>query len=207
MTAGGIVLCGGHSTRMGRPKAWLPIAGEPMLARIVRILAQVVAPVVVVAAEGQDLPALPDSIRVVRDARPDRGPLEGIAAGLDALGTDAAYLSGCDTPLLLPSFVECVLKSLGDYDAAVPRVGGRPHPLASAVRVEAARREIRRQLATYILAVRNVFDRLNTRWLDAEDLRAGDSAIVSLCNANTPEELADLDLIISAMSASARAGP
>ena len=27
---GGIVLCGGQSTRMGRPKAWLPFAGELM---------------------------------------------------------------------------------------------------------------------------------------------------------------------------------
>jgi molybdenum cofactor guanylyltransferase len=192
---------------MGRPKAWLPIAGEPMLARVVRTLGVIVSPVVVVAADGQDLPALPESVIVVRDARPDRGPLEGIAAGLDALDSEVAYLAACDTPLLLPSFVEFVVKSLGEFEAAVPRVGGRPHPLAAALRVDPARREIRRQLATHILAIRNVFDRLNTRWLDANDLRAADSALVSLCNANTPEEMADLDAIISSASRSNRECP
>ena len=28
LKVGGIVLCGGQSKRMGRPKAWLPFAGE-----------------------------------------------------------------------------------------------------------------------------------------------------------------------------------
>ena len=55
----GIVLCGGQSKRMGKPKAWLPFGGELMLPRVVRILRTVVAPVVVVAAPDQDLPPLP----------------------------------------------------------------------------------------------------------------------------------------------------
>ena len=50
MTVGGIVLCGGQSKRMGRPKAWLPFAGELMLPRVVRLLRTSVEPVVVVAA-------------------------------------------------------------------------------------------------------------------------------------------------------------
>ena len=33
MNVAGIVLCGGRSSRMGRPKAWLPFAGELMLPR------------------------------------------------------------------------------------------------------------------------------------------------------------------------------
>jgi molybdenum cofactor guanylyltransferase len=64
---GGIVLCGGESRRMGRPKAWLPFAGELMLPRVVRLLGEVVAPVVVVAAPGQDVPPLPAGVEVVRD--------------------------------------------------------------------------------------------------------------------------------------------
>ena len=46
----GVVLCGGQSSRMGRPKAWLPITGELMLPRVVRLVSEVVSPVVVVAA-------------------------------------------------------------------------------------------------------------------------------------------------------------
>src|SRR4051812_49738323 len=82
---GGIILCGGRSRRMGRPKAWLPFAGEPMLARVVRLLGEVVHPLVVVAAPGQDLPPLPPDVLAARDPEEGRGPLQGLAAGLEAL--------------------------------------------------------------------------------------------------------------------------
>src|SRR5262245_3646442 len=49
LAVGGIILCGGQSKRMGRPKAWLPFAGETMLPRVVRLLGEVVQPIVVVA--------------------------------------------------------------------------------------------------------------------------------------------------------------
>ena len=85
MTAGGIVLCGGKSTRMGVSKATLPFGPETMLQRVVRLLGTVVSPVVVVAAREQSLPELPDDITVARDEREQRGPLEGLRAGLTAL--------------------------------------------------------------------------------------------------------------------------
>src|SRR5690349_12623666 len=97
-TVGGIVLCGGQSKRMGRPKAWLPFAGELMLPRVVRLLGEAVSPVVVVAAPDQDVPPLPPEVAVVRDEEKGRGPLQGLAAGLNALRgrVEAAYLSSCD---------------------------------------------------------------------------------------------------------------
>src|SRR5437764_5768651 len=93
----GIVLCGGQSSRMGRPKAWLPFVGETMLGREVRLLGTVVSPVVVVAAPDQEVPPLPSGVLVVRDPQRGRGPLQGLAAGLEALTglAGAAYLSSC----------------------------------------------------------------------------------------------------------------
>src|SRR5437588_2934689 len=85
LRVGGIVLCGGQSKRMGRPKAWLPFAGELMLPRVVRLLNEVVSPIIVVAAPEQDVPPLPEGINIVRDEESGRGPLEGLAAGLTAL--------------------------------------------------------------------------------------------------------------------------
>ena len=107
MRVGGIVLCGGRSSRMGRPKAWLPFGDEVMLQRVVRIVRAVVEPVVVVAAPGQDVPELPPEVEIVRDEIEGKGPLGGLAAGLAALEgqADAAYLSSCDVPFLMPEFV------------------------------------------------------------------------------------------------------
>ena len=105
MTAGGIVLCGGKSTRMGVAKATLPFGPETMLQRVVRLLGTIVSPIVAVAARDQELPALPADVIVTRDEREARGPLEGLRAGLKALpaSVDAAYVTSCDVPLLVPA--------------------------------------------------------------------------------------------------------
>src|SRR6476660_3315417 len=105
--AAGIVLCGGRSSRMGRPKAWLPFGDEVLLQRVVRILSEVVSPIVVVAAKEQELPTLPADILVARDEQEAFGPLAGLAAGMAALRgkVAAAYASSCDVPLLKPEFV------------------------------------------------------------------------------------------------------
>src|SRR5262245_54832974 len=103
---GGVVLCGGQSQRMGRPKAWLPFGDETLLARVVRRVREVASPVVVVAAPDQDVPALARDVAIVRDPIAGLGPLQGIAAGLDALGdrVRAAFVSSTDVPFLEPAF-------------------------------------------------------------------------------------------------------
>src|SRR5262245_6119048 len=116
LRTGGIVLCGGQSKRMGRPKAWLPFAGETMLPRVVRLLGEAVNPLVVVAAPEQELPPLPREVAVVRDEEKGRGPLQGLAAGLAGLRgrwAEAAYLSSCDVPFLRPAFVRRLIDLLG----------------------------------------------------------------------------------------------
>src|SRR4030095_9801270 len=88
MKTGAVVLCGGKSTRMGSSKALLPFGPETMLQRVVRLLADVVSPIVVVAAVDQPLPMLPPEVIITRDELEGRGPLEGLRAGVKALPTD-----------------------------------------------------------------------------------------------------------------------
>jgi molybdopterin-guanine dinucleotide biosynthesis protein A len=122
---------------MGRPKAWLPFGGELMLPRVVRILREVVDPVVVVAAPGQDVPPLPSEVEVVRDEVEGKGPLAGLAAGLAALSgkADAAYLSSCDVPFLRPAFARRVVELLEEplprplHEAGRGELAGPPSPL------------------------------------------------------------------------------
>src|SRR5580692_2326142 len=130
----GIVLCGGRSARMGAPKAWLAFGGETMLARVVRRVAEAAAPVVVVAAPGQDVPPLPGDVTIVRDAALGRGPLQGIAAGLAAIAPHAAsaFVSSTDAPFLHPALIRRLVALRGEgYDVVVPRAGGHHHPLAA----------------------------------------------------------------------------
>lgn len=187
--AAGIVLCGGRSSRMGQPKAWLPFGNEVLLQRVVRILAEVVNPIVIVAAPGQDLPLLPESIQIVRDEREYLGPLNGLAEGLAALDglAETAYLSSCDVPFLRPAFVGRVVESLGDSSICMPEVGGYKHPLAAAYRIGVVP-VVRRLLAENRLRPAYLADLVPTRVLREGDLVDVDPDLSSLRNLNTPEE-------------------
>ncbi|HYT94693.1 MAG TPA: molybdenum cofactor guanylyltransferase [Gemmataceae bacterium] len=189
VSVGGIVLCGGQSTRMGQPKAWLPFAGELMLPRVVRLLRQVVEPVVVVAAPGQDVPPLPSEVAVVRDEQQGRGPLQGLAAGLHALAgrAEAAYLSSCDVPLLRPAFVRRLCALLDEYAICVPKVGGYHHPLAAVYRLEVVT-AVERLLAADRLRPFFLFEAVPTRLVEASELADVDPSLESLRNLNTPED-------------------
>jgi molybdopterin-guanine dinucleotide biosynthesis protein A len=193
-----VVLAGGRSTRMGTPKAALDWHGSTLVRRAAAIVARAVdGPVVVVRAPGQELPALPAWVEVADDARDGRGPLEGIAAGLAAIGSRAqvAYVSGVDAPLLHPAFVRRVLALLGpDADVALPRAHGFAQPLAAAYRTTVATplRALLREdgkLGTGALLRRCRVTELDEAVLLADpDVAAFDPALDSLLNLNDPGE-------------------
>lgn len=195
-----VVLCGGKSSRMGRPKAWLPFDGEALLTRVTRLLSDCCAPLVVVAAPGQDLPPLGGSAEVVRDEIEGRGPLQGMSAGFAALEgrAEATFVTTTDAPFLEPALVRRLfaLRELhpgGPYDVVIPKADGHHQPLC----------------AVYAVALRHVVDDLLAQdrrrpfflleraktltaeaplLLDDEPLRAADPTLRSLRNLNTPED-------------------
>jgi molybdopterin-guanine dinucleotide biosynthesis protein A len=174
---------------MGRPKAWLPFAGEIMLPRVVRLLREAVSPIVVVAAPEQDLPTLPDDVTIARDEEKGRGPLQGLAVGLGALQgrVDAAYASSCDVPFLRPAFVRCIIESLGDKQVCVPRVGDFHHPLAAVYRLDVLP-VVQRLLQENRLRPVFLFDAVPTRVVEAGELIDIDPTFETLRNLNTPED-------------------
>ena len=188
--AGGIVLAGGKSTRMGTSKALLPFGPETMLQRVVRLLGEIVAPIVVVAAADQALPELPAGVIVTRDEREGRGPLEGLRAGLRALPAhaDAAYVTSCDVPLLVSGFVRQMLELARGYDIAVMEIDGFPHPL-SAVYRRAVLPNVEALLEQDRLRPVFLFDAVNTRRVQPEEMTA-DPDLRTLRNLNTQEEYA-----------------
>jgi molybdopterin-guanine dinucleotide biosynthesis protein A len=187
--AAGIVLCGGKSSRMGTPKAMLPFGPETMLQRVVRLLGTVAAPIAVVAASGQELPDLSASVIVTRDEREERGPLEGLRAGLKALPptSEAAYVTSCDVPLLAPAFAARMIELLGDHDIAVMEIDGFAHPLSAVYRTTTLPR-IESLLAEDRLRPVFLFDAVRTRRVTREEMIEVDPELRTLRNLNTRED-------------------
>lgn len=143
MRLGALILAGGRSVRMGRPKEWLPFGGETLLGRIGRTLLEVAAPVLVLARDHeQELPPLPAAVGKLVDQRRDAGPLAGLTQGLDHLATvhgfaagDAVLLTACDLPFLDAGFVRGLTTHLAGHDVVLPIRDGQEEPLAAIYRL------------------------------------------------------------------------
>jgi molybdenum cofactor cytidylyltransferase len=133
----GLVLAAGASTRMGRQKLLLPVAGEPLVRRAVRsVLAGGLDRVVVVlgrdaGAVGEALRDLP--VRTVLNPAFAAGQSTSLRAGLDAVGpVEAVVVALGDQPLPDPGVVRRLAEAFrrGAGSIVVPAYrDGRGHPV------------------------------------------------------------------------------
>lgn len=181
---------------MGRPKEWLPIGDEVLLQRMVRLVATRASFVIVAAAEGQDLPALPSQVERVFDREPDRGPLQGIAGGMQRLAGRVQWAFACatDTPLLRPQWIDRLLDATSDdVDLILPHLEGRDQPLAALYRPEVAAVAATQLLASGQTRLSLIRTSLRTRTIHAEILSEVDPDFMTLRNVNT---LADYEALM-----------
>jgi molybdopterin-guanine dinucleotide biosynthesis protein A len=195
--AAAIILAGGRSSRMGSPKAALEWHGSTLLRRVTGVLARVVdGPIIVVRAPGQDLPDVAERTELISDAREGQGPMQGIAAGLAAIGDRApvAYVSSTDVPLLHPAFVRRVIDGFDSaIDVVLPEVGGYRQPLAAAYRGDLLA-TVEELIAAERMRPAFLFERCRVRRLDDEmmlkdrSLARLDPELASVSNLNEPAD-------------------
>lgn len=132
-----VVLAAGRSSRMGRPKATLPIGSETFLSRIVRTLHEAgVDEVVVVLGHEADriraeLAPLALPARIVVNAAYDEGQLSSLHAALEVIdrpGVRAMLMTPVDVPLFSASTARAVVERYRATQAVVVRpVSGERH--------------------------------------------------------------------------------
>ena len=143
----GLVLAAGASSRMGRPKALLPIGDDTFVSRVCRTLADAGIDDLVVVA-GPEHEAVASAVgraglvaRVVENTRRQEGQLSSVLAGLavaDRPGVDAVLVHLVDAPLVQTGTVRAVLEAFRRTRAPIvrPAVGPRHgHPVLFARRV------------------------------------------------------------------------
>jgi molybdopterin-guanine dinucleotide biosynthesis protein A len=182
-----IVLAGGKSSRMGEPKALLPFDGEPLIRHIVGMLRQHFDEVLVVAASGQALPAMP--ARVVYDGVAHQGPVGGIYYGLQAAEGNVCFVTSCDSAFLNPNLIAYLLAAARGYDVVVPHWDGRFQPLHAVYR-KGVLPFLDGQLARGELRPVSLFERVRTRRVDEHEIRLHDPEGLCFFNMNTPEDYA-----------------
>ncbi len=183
-----IVLAGGRSSRMGRPKALLPFGGEPLISHIVTTLGALFGDVVVVASPGQDLPATP--VTLVHDDVAFQGPVGGICYGLRAARGEICFVTSCDSAFLNTSLIAHLVSRMPEHDVVVPHWEGRLQPLHAVYR-RTVLPLLEDQLARGELRPVHLFGRVRTLRIDEDEVRRFDPEGASFFNLNTPEDYAE----------------
>jgi molybdenum cofactor guanylyltransferase len=131
------VLAGGKSSRMGRDKALLEIAGETLIERTVKLAAPVTSTVRMVGGA-----KLFESFafEVIEDGWPGAGPLGGIATALRATETEWNLILACDLPYLTAEWLAYLAARAQNSgaDAIVPLSERGPEPLCAVYRKRCA---------------------------------------------------------------------
>jgi molybdopterin-guanine dinucleotide biosynthesis protein A len=181
----GLILAGGLSRRMGRNKAFLSIGGVPMIRREIDALLGVCRRVVIVAKDPDTFRSL--GVPVVADHDSHRAALVGLCAGLRAVTTPYAFAASCDLPFLSAGAVAWLASQAPGFDAVVPRIGGRWHPLHAVYAAQAAAVfDDQRAAGRWRLA--EAIERMRVRAVAGADLDAIDPGMRTLRNVNTPAE-------------------
>ncbi|KUI19397.1 molybdopterin-guanine dinucleotide biosynthesis protein A [Mycobacterium sp. GA-1285] len=169
---------------MGRDKATLPYEGTTLVERMVSKLAPRCAPIFVIAAPGQALPAL--DAEVLRDEVRGVGPLLATGRGLRAAaeaGSELAFVCAVDMPLLTVDLIDALAGPavrLG-ADVVLPW-DGRDHYLAGIYRTALAGR-VAELVAAGERSMRALVHRVDTQRIVMPEQRA-------LTNINTAADLA-----------------
>lgn len=195
-----LILAGGRSSRMGQDKAWLKLAGAPLVEHVARRLLPLAAEIIFSAndprAFEQLISRLPVPARVATDQYPGAGPLAGLHAGLRAAGNDLVLAVATDMPFINRRLVEAMVTACRTADAAIPLVTApgfdapQPEPLHALYRksclpaIEAALNAGRRRAVGFLEDVKVCY-------LTEGELRQVDPELKSFRNVNTPREWAD----------------
>jgi len=184
-----LVLAGGDSRRMGRPKAWIEVGDTVLLRYVVERLAPAFSEVVVAFGEPEQMEQLVP-YRVVFDRKRDAGPLAGLEAGLIAARHDVLFAVACDKPYVTPTTAQLAVAAARNSDAAIARHDGLFEPVCGAYR-KTALPAIVGALDAGNYTAHDVAQSLDVTWLEGLDPAEFESL-------NTP---ADLERFHAAFSA------
>lgn len=188
----GIVLAGGKSSRMGRDKALLDIAGVPLL-RLVCDRAIAICDLVYVVTPWQERyqHLLPEQCQFVDElsiADEANAPIIGFAQGLSRVQTDWVLLLACDLPRLQVEVLQQWAKQLDKVSnsaiALLPRQAKGWEPLCGFYR-----RDCLTALTDFVSGGGRSFQ----RWLEQHAVQEVSVAPQMLFNCNTPTDLAVLE--------------
>jgi molybdopterin-guanine dinucleotide biosynthesis protein A len=181
----GVILAGGKSSRMGQNKALMSLGGHRLIDRVVHVLRDVFADLLLVT----NSPAIYADLDVpkVSDVFPEKGSLGGIYSAVVHAPAPYCFVVACDMPFLQPSVIRYLVAQMVDNDVVIPEVHGEMQPL-HAIYSKACLAPMRQRLDANRLKIVGFLSDVRVRIVSTGEMLALDPQLYTFQNLNTPEE-------------------
>ncbi len=192
----GVLLAGGKSKRMLTEKGLIPLKGKPLILWVMDELSKVVDEILVSVSSSPStelLNLLGPSVIIIKDERPEMGPIEGLySAFLQARGEYVA-VAPCDSPFIKREIYDFLFLKAKQKDGAVPVEGTYYEPLHAVY----CRKPFLNSLARVISEGKSkpidAYRYLKLDYINKSEIMALDPALMSFTNINTNYDMKQLN--------------
>lgn len=202
MDVDAFIVIGGRSSRLGRDKAFVEIAGEPLAVRVARTVRDGVVPtrLVFIAASreqfsGDHLSVLGES--VIFDRKPGYNAWSGLHASLTSAQSEWIFITACDYPMISRELLKLMAAHVTDeFNAVVPKqIDGRLQPLCAFYRVSPMLSLVDTALASggQLPPLMSIFENTKTYTVETEEYIHLNDAEHFFLNINTAADLSALE--------------
>jgi molybdopterin-guanine dinucleotide biosynthesis protein A len=189
------IQAGGRSSRMGRDKALIPLAGKRLIEHVLDHLQGLSDDLFITTNQPGPLEDL--RIRLVPDEDPGRGALYGLQTALQAAQHDDVLIVACDMPFLQLALIEHLFSMAGQADVIIPEQDGRFEPMLALYRASTCLPEIGRALKEQQFRMISFFPSVTVLPIDPEVIDRYDPHRLSFFNINTPEDIQHAEEMLS----------
>jgi molybdopterin-guanine dinucleotide biosynthesis protein A len=183
----GYILAGGRSSRFGRDKALVEMAGRPLILHVAE-RAREVCEAVTIVGPPQRYAHL--NLRVIGDAIENAGPLGGIATALEDSASPWNLIVACDMPFLCAAVLDLLFDRAGQRaaDVILPLSStGLEEPLC-AIYAKSAGPTLRAGIEAGTRKITEALAALRVERVESADYRHLDPSGRHFLNLNTPAD-------------------
>lgn len=186
------VQAGGRSSRMGTHKGLLPLAGVPLIERVLHGLKGLPGEIVITTDRPAAYAYL--GLRMASDA--GEGALHGLRTALQAARGELVLVLACDMPFLCRPLLESMVRQADSADVVVPRWDGEYEPLHAVYR-RTCLPAVERALAHGDRRMVSFFPAVQLQVVEQVEIAEFDPQGMSFFNVNTLEDLRRAEQILA----------
>jgi molybdopterin-guanine dinucleotide biosynthesis protein A len=189
-----VILAGGRSTRMGLDKSSVDFRGNPLIYWVYAVFRDVADELIIsVSGETDTIPIqriLEGEFKIVRDEKPDLGPISGLQASFTRARGEYVAVAPCDSPFIKRELYLRLFELAIGADGAVPEVNGYWEPIHAVYRRDAMIDAIKKALAEGKTRTKDTYGYLKLTKLEETTIKSFDPELHSFVNINSLADLA-----------------